>query len=161
MTKTVQSGTISITNEWGGWGNMEDFTQRFWPALSLENPSFCLAPGSMVPKHLRSALVTFGPANQRVHLEAEHLALFVKGQSSSHKEVFIHFHSEQNVIKRQTSYWSTYLAISFCLHHQYCTNIHPRMAWPKPQPLFCAPIGVQWYTILKSKINEWIWSFAV
>lgn len=79
----------------------------------------------MASRHRRSPLVTSGLANQRVYLKGGHLALFVRATTTSHKEVFIHFHLEQPVVARETSYWSTYLVISFCACHQYCANIHP------------------------------------
>lgn len=62
--------------------------------------SLLLGAESLAPKHPQSLLVTFGLANQRVYLEGDHLALFVRGHSSSHKEVFIHFHLKQPVVKR-------------------------------------------------------------
>ena len=62
--------------------------------------SLLLGAESMAPKHPQNVLLTFGLANQRVYLEGNHLALFVKGHSSSHKDIFIHFHLEQPVVKR-------------------------------------------------------------
>lgn len=94
-------------------GGLGVVTRRLYPEFliclifekSLIVPGSCVpqppqGAGGMAPKHPRSLPVTFGPANQRVYLEGEHLALFVQGQSGSHKEVFIHFHLEQNVMKR-------------------------------------------------------------
>lgn len=82
---------------------MQDFIQGFWAALSLTIlPDLILRLGAenMAPKHPQSLVVTFGLANQRFYLEGDHLALFIKGHSSRHKEVFVHFHLEQPVVKR-------------------------------------------------------------